>query len=268
MEALKRIGVSVLVVLFLTGGISYGQSTVEEIYNKGMEYATEGKFKEAKEEFEKALRLDSFCVPAEESLQRVEDIISQKIKRRTGIYLFKGVVYRNRGYFFRAIVEIDKAITIDPGYAPAYNDRGGVYDLKGEYDSAISDYTKALKINARYTGAYNNRGVSYYNKGQYDRAVLDYTKAIEINPGYALAYTNRGQAYASKGQYGYAISDYNKALKLNPKDAAAYNNRAISYYFKKEYEKAWEDVYKVRSLGLSAHPNFLKALREASGRQK
>jgi len=66
---------------------TYSQNTVEEIYNKGMAYATEGKLKEAKEEFERALKLDSFCLPAEESLQRVEDILSRKIKRQTGIYL-------------------------------------------------------------------------------------------------------------------------------------------------------------------------------------
>ena len=77
MKVLGRIAVSALMVLSLTGRISYGQNTVEDIYNKGMEYATEGKIHEAKEEFEKALNLDSFCLPAEESLQRVKDILSR-----------------------------------------------------------------------------------------------------------------------------------------------------------------------------------------------
>lgn len=268
MAVLGRIGVSVLLVLSLTSGISFSQSNVEEIYNKGMAYATEGKFKEAREEFEKALKLDSFCVPAEESLQRVKDILSRKIKRQTGIYLFRGVVYHNRGDFVNGIGEINKAIAIDPGYAPAYNERGEAYALQGRYDRAISEYTKALKINAKYTTAFNSRGVSYYHKGRHDRAISDYTKAIAINPGYVLAYTNRGQAYAVKGQYDHAISEYDKALKINPKDAVTYTNRAISYYFKKDFEKAWGDVHKTESLGNQVHPGFLKALREASGRQK
>ena len=38
--------------------------------------------------------------------------------------------------------------------------------------------------------------------------------------------------------------------------------------FQKEYEKAWGDVHKTQSLGIQAHPDFLRALREASGRQK
>jgi hypothetical protein len=34
------------------------------------------------------------------------------------------------------------------------------------------------------------------------------------------------------------------------------------------YEKAWDDVHKAEGLGWQVHPEFLKALREASGRQK
>ncbi len=84
----------------------------------------------------------------------------------------------------------------------------------------------------------------------------------------ADAYNNRGRAYYGKGQYDQAISDYNKAIEINPKHAMAYNNRGVACYFKGEYDEAWEDVHKAKSLGSQVHPGFLKALREASGRQK
>jgi tetratricopeptide (TPR) repeat protein len=64
------------------------------------------------------------------------------------------------------------------------------------------------------------------------------------------------------------LADYNKAIELNPRDANAYNNRAIAYYFKREHDKAWDDVYKAQSLGYQVYTQFLKALREASGRQR
>ena len=41
----------------------------------------------------------------------------------------------------------------------------------------------------------------------------------------------------------------------------------IANFFKREYEKAWDDVHNAESLGYKLHPGFLKALREASGRQ-
>jgi len=84
----------------------------------------------------------------------------------------------------------------------------------------------------------------------------------------ATFYYNRGNEEFKKGQYDRAIADYNKALDLNPKIADAYNNRAVAYYYQKDYDKAWKDVHKAQSLGYKVHPGFLKALRQASGRDK
>ena len=93
--------------------------------------------------------------------------------------------------------------------------------------------------------------------------------AIELNRRYAEAYSNRGGAYAlGKGQYDLAIADCTKAIELNPKDAGAYNNRGFAYYSKGKYDKAWEDVHKAESLGYQVDLEFLKDLREASGRQE
>jgi tetratricopeptide (TPR) repeat protein len=83
-----------------------------------------------------------------------------------------------------------------------------------------------------------------------------------------MLYFNRGVAYGEKGQHDKAIADFSKAIEINPRDANNYFNRGIAYFFKREYEKAWDDVYKTESLGYRVRPEFLKALREASGRQK
>ena len=112
-----------------------------------------------------------------------------------------------------------------------------------------------------------NQGVAHSKKGETDLAISDYNKALEINPKYDGAYINHGVAYGQKGEYDQAISDCNKALEINPDFAEAYHNRGIIYYVKKEYDKTWEDVHKVQSLGHHVHPEFLKALREDSGRE-
>lgn len=84
----------------------------------------------------------------------------------------------------------------------------------------------------------------------------------------AETYNNRGIAYGSKGEYNKAIADFTKAIEINPMLVEPYNNRGFSYYLKKEYNKAWEDVYKAQSLGYKVKPEFLNALRKASGRQR
>jgi tetratricopeptide (TPR) repeat protein len=85
---------------------------------------------------------------------------------------------------------------------------------------------------------------------------------------YAEAYNSRDWAYKEKGQYDKAISDYNKAIEINPRLVEAYNNRGLAYFYKREYDKAWDDVHKAEGLGAQVHPGFLKALRQASGREK
>jgi len=217
----------------------------EESYYKGVEYAVQGKFLEAKEEFEKVLKVDPFYESAEHSLKIIKDVIEQKIKRETVIYLFKGASYFNKHQFDQAIGDYTKAIEISPKYALAYVNRGGAYnDGKGQYDKAIRDYTKALDINPKYAEAYYSRGIAYVKKGQYDKAISDFIKALEINPKYAFAYNNRGVAYFNKRQFDQAIRDYAKAININPKYALAYYNRGNAYVKKGQYDKAISDYTK------------------------
>ena len=199
-----------------------------------MDYAAQGKFEEAKEEFEKALKTAPYLGAARDSLNVIEDVTQRKIERKSAIHLFKGA----------ACV------------------------LKEQWDEGIAQYNKALELNPRFAIAYRTRGFAYCGKGKYDRAVSDFNKAIELNPMYADAYLCRGFACCGKGQYDQAISDYSKAIELNPMDALAYKNRAVVYYYKGKYAKAWEDIYKAKSLGVQIDRNFLKDLREASGRQE
>jgi len=98
--------------------------------------------------------------------------------------------------------------------ADFYNKRGVELGMKGQYDQAILDFNKALKINPGYADVYNNRGIAYGGKGQYDQAILNFNKALEINPGYADAYYNRGIVYYSKKEYAKSWDDIKKAQDL------------------------------------------------------
>ena len=75
-----------------------------------------------------------------------------------------------------------------------------------------------------------------------------------------ISYYNRGSNYMNRGEYDQAILCFDKTIKIQPKFAPA-------YYQKKEYDKAWEDVHKAESMEFQVPPDFLKALRDASGRE-
>ena len=108
--------------------------------------------------------------------------------------------------------------------AEAFNNRGVGYRLKSDYERALADYNQAIKLNAKFAAAYNNRGVAYDKKGEYDRAILDYEQAIKLKPS-AEGYFNRGNAQLGKGHYDHAIDDYNQAIKLKADFAPAFDNR-------------------------------------------
>jgi tetratricopeptide (TPR) repeat protein len=275
MKALGRIGLLALVTLFLAINLCYGQNTIEQSSARGVKYAAQGKFKEAKEEFEKVLKIDPLFNPAKRCLKFIEEVNEGKIKADAAISYFKGSAYARKGQWDEAISEINKAISdfskareINPMYDAAYIVRGNAYLGKGHDEEAISNYSKALEINPKYAMAYKNRGYAYSINGQLDQAISDYTKAIEIDPKYVDTYNDRGCAYFDKGQHDQAISDYTKAIEIDPKYAMAYSNRAYAFFFKREYDKAWDDVHKIQNLGYQVHPDFLKALHEASGREK
>jgi len=64
------------------------------------------------------------------------------------------------------------------------------------------------------------------------------------------------------------ISVFSEAIKKTPSYAGAYYNRALAYFYKKNYEQCWQDVHMAESLGCGFSANFIKTLKEASGREK
>ena len=115
MKHLGKFGFTALIILFLTAGLRYGQSAAKPHWVKGVEFAAQGKFNEAKEEFGKVSKTDPLYPSIEEDLKIIEDVIDKKIASKTAIHLFKG----------------------------------GAYVLKGKYDEGIYEYNKAIKTQSK-----------------------------------------------------------------------------------------------------------------------
>jgi tetratricopeptide (TPR) repeat protein len=226
MKVFREIFLSILIGLsILISGVTCTQRPAKESYSRGVEHAIQGKFRKAKEEFEKALKIDPFYSPAKHSLAIIKDAIEQKIKTETAIHLFKGVYSAN----------------------------------KGDNDLAIAYYNMAIVNDPKYAEAYINRGIAYHHKGQSDLAIREYNKAIEINPDDAEAYYNRGVVYDNKGHHDLAIRDYNRAIEINPKDAEAYINRGFVYLVESEGKgRGCADLKKACELGMCGKYNLVK----------
>jgi len=215
MKVLRGSGFLVLLVLFLSAGVSSGGNDAEDHYTKGVEYASEGNFIQARDEFKEALQVDPGDIRSKSSLKAIEDAIALKVKKEAVMHDFKGVVFDDKGMLDKGITEFTRAIEIDPEDAAAYENRGSAYIDKGQYDRAISDLNKAIELDPKFAEAYYNRGNAYDDKGQYDRTISDFTKAIEIEPQFTIAITKRGFVYMRKlGKKTMACKDWKRACEL------------------------------------------------------
>jgi tetratricopeptide (TPR) repeat protein len=167
-------------------------------YNfRGLDKAKAGKFKEAIEDFDKAIEIKP-----------------------------TGQIYYNRGYsksmvedFNGAIQDYDKTIELEYRLANAYFERGYCKSVLNNPDGAIDDYTKAIDKNKDYADAYNNRGVIKLKQKDYKAAVKDFDKAIKIKPDYSSAYVNRGFTKKELNDIKGACKDWKKAAELGYEQA-------------------------------------------------
>mgnify|MGYP001594969327 CR=1 FL=1 len=96
-------------------------------------------------------------------------------------------------------------------------------------------------------------------------------RTLEINPNEISYYMIRGHILLKIGEFDKAISDYSRVIQsgTNKEDiGGAYYHRSVAYYDKKEYDNSWRDLHKAEEYGFEAKLEFIKELKNKSGREK
>jgi tetratricopeptide (TPR) repeat protein len=139
-----------------------------------------------------------------------------------------------------------------------FSNRGVEWRLKGDYERAIADYDEAIRLDPKYADARYNRCIAYNRTQKYDLALPDCNEAIALGPvANALNatgeeklssdrsksdyYTQRGVAYQGRQEIDRAIADYSEALRLYPRNVTALDNRARAYEAKGDSARAHKD---------------------------
>jgi tetratricopeptide (TPR) repeat protein len=230
----KRIQISATIVslifwlLFQVPELCLGQDFAEEAYEKGLKWAMQGKFRDAKKEFLQGLDIEPNYAPFSQGLKIVEDVLSSKIKAETAVHLFRSADCANQGLLDESIAEDEIAVRLDPDYAPGYS----------------------------------SLGASYIEKSMFDKAISFLDKAIEIDPLHYESYVMRGLALAYQKKYIEAISDYSKAIDINPKDAGIYYNRALACFQRGDCLNAAKDANHAKSMGFPVPQEFIDSIRQ------
>jgi len=167
------------------------------------------------------------------------------------VFVKQGIAFNLKGDFDSAINSFNKALQLDPQYAPAFENRGEARMKQGELVDAIADFTQTLKIQPENDAALFHRGLAESGQGDFDAAIADFGRTIELQPRSFEAFLERGRARYFKGDPDGAISDASQALMLNPGLSVARFIRGLAYGDKGDNEKAAGDFQQAARAGMA-----------------
>jgi DNA-binding SARP family transcriptional activator/TolB-like protein/Tfp pilus assembly protein PilF len=181
----------------------------------------------------------------------------------------------------RAITFFDRAIQLDPHYAPAYVGEADAYDVLGYYgyiDSATASrkaqfaagkaLEEAVGDDATLAAAYTSRA---WEKMVYQHdwpgAETDFQKAVQLSPDYATAHQWRSLHLMLQGHERESMDEIDVALKRDPLSFIIETSQGGRYYHAGLYDHAlrrYDDVLNLNPSYTIAY--FWRALaREKSG---
>jgi protein O-GlcNAc transferase len=111
---------------------------------------------------------------------------------------------------------LGRAVTLDPDFAEAHNDRGVILAANGSFADAIPCFERAVALNPGYIEARNNLGRGLRSLGRLDEALVQFEQVLKGAPDSPLAHFNLGSALELAGQRPNAEKHYRGAIALRP----------------------------------------------------
>jgi tetratricopeptide (TPR) repeat protein len=233
---------------------SFGEElTASDWLKKGDLLSNSGKYNESFEAYNKSIALNSSAVTWSHkgnvlfNLTKYNNETLDCYNKAIDIdpqyapaWINKGAVLFKQGRYYEAIEALDEAIRLEPNHSAAWDNKGSVLLKQGMYDEAIEAYDEAIRLNPDYTSAWNNKGNALIMQGKYDEAIEALDEAIRLDPSYVDAHGNKGNALINKKKYNEAIQTYDKAIKLDPNYVIAWGNKGNALQNQGNYDEAIE----------------------------
>ena len=179
--------------------------------------AKEGKFDEAMNYYEAALRIEP---------------------RYPEARFFRANVLEHEGKLDEAISEYQRVLWHKPTAEQTHISLGAALAKERHYDAAVTNYLAALKLNPESAVAHNNLARVLQSQGKLDEAVEHYSAAIEFEPTLAQAHNNLGVLLLQKGKLPEGVEQLQTATRLNPVDPESRFNLGLALIQSERWQEA------------------------------
>jgi tetratricopeptide (TPR) repeat protein len=213
-------------------------TSAEALYGLGSVYLQQQKLKEARESFERVLKLPSSypgtipnawnnlgLLSAREGNTAAAIEFFQRALQIDPAHLIAllnlGNAYRQRKEWVEAKKALQRAFNVGPDDPEVNYSLGMVCAQLEESDRAYDYLKRAVELRPVYPEALNNLGVLYLRTRRPEEAVHSFEESIRVAPEYDQSYLNLARVYAIQGQREKAREVLLELLKQHPDHAQA-----------------------------------------------
>jgi len=213
-------------------------SSAEALYGIGSVYLDQQKTSEARESFERALKLRA----------TYPDTLANSWNNL-------GLLAAREGRTGEAIPYFQEALKLSPDHLIALDNLGSAYRQLKRWDDARKTYERALEISLNDAEANYGLGMVFAQNDDTARAFDSLQKALKLRPIYPEALNNLGILYLRTQRRDQAVATFEECIRVAPAFDQSYLNLARVYVVEGTPEKARVVLLEL----LKEHPGHAQA---------
>nr|XP_033809328.1 tetratricopeptide repeat protein 6 isoform X2 [Geotrypetes seraphini] len=172
---------------------------------------------------------------------RLTELIDLEGETSVFNYYRRGTLNRKLGKLKEALLDLNKAICLEPMLLDAYWHRHLIFVLHGQTADALADLNFITNYNTNHADAYKSKAEIYKGYGDYTAAILNYSEAIRCKPADDDIYFRRAEVYEKIEEDLLAMDDYVQCIKLNPRRTDALMRHGMYHFENSNWNIATAD---------------------------
>ena len=151
-------------------------------------------------------------------------------------------VSEDYGLVDKAISESNLALQLDPNFLETHRARGLVLLNTGNAEEAVLEFEKAISLNKNIADLHLYLGLAYKALERYDLAQESLLLAYSLNPKDTVALIELSRAYFADGRYAQAAQYAEEAVKNDPANPHRHGYLGIVQYKQENFPQAIDEL--------------------------